>query len=49
MMVKPKAGLNPGEDHRLRWQALLGACRFGGGAAGPVLEVIFKAGRFNGS
>jgi hypothetical protein len=49
MMVKPKAGFVPGKDHRLRWQAPLGVCCFGGGAAGPVLEVIFKAGRFNGS
>jgi len=49
MMVKPKAGLNPGKDHRLRGQAPLGACHVGGSAAGAVLEVIFKAGRFNGS
>jgi hypothetical protein len=49
MMVKPKAGLNPGKDHRLggrcRWvPAVLGAA-----PAGAVLEVIFKAGRFDGS
>jgi hypothetical protein len=49
MMVKPKAGLNPGKDHRRWWQAPLGARRVGGSAEGAVLEVIFKARRFNGS